>query len=132
MTITRADAMDCDRFHETHTPAGRIAEWRRNGATKTWATRPADFRVPVKYGMHAYGYITPDNAHAYHRADACPTRHVRVNGPDGEWFGVVIAELVPPGRSGHGLTRVQVTKRGKSRHRPGAMVDAGTKTLTYL
>jgi len=32
---------------------------KRNGQTKTWVTRPADFRIPIKAGLKAYGYITP-------------------------------------------------------------------------
>jgi hypothetical protein len=35
---------------------------RRNGATKTWKTRPGEFRIPVKYGMYEYFYITDKNA----------------------------------------------------------------------
>ena len=31
---------------------------RRNGATKTWKTRPTEFRIPIKHGMYDYGYIT--------------------------------------------------------------------------
>lgn len=34
---------------------------RRNGATKTWKTRPGDFRIPFKHGLYDYGYITQDN-----------------------------------------------------------------------
>jgi len=35
---------------------------RRNGSTKTWKTRPGEFRIPVKYGMYEYFYITDKNA----------------------------------------------------------------------
>jgi hypothetical protein len=35
---------------------------RRNGATKTWKTRPGEFRIPVKYGMYEYFYIDQNNA----------------------------------------------------------------------
>lgn len=38
---------------------------RRNGATKTWKTRPGEFRIPVKYGMYEYFYITDKNAHEW-------------------------------------------------------------------
>ena len=30
---------------------------RRNGKTKTWKTRPNEFKIPVKHGMYDYGYI---------------------------------------------------------------------------
>jgi hypothetical protein len=35
---------------------------RVNGVCVTWKTRPADFRLPVVYGLRGYFYITPDNA----------------------------------------------------------------------
>lgn len=37
--------------------------WRRNGATKTWKTRPGEFRIPVKFGLYSYDYITHTNYH---------------------------------------------------------------------
>ena len=36
---------------------------RRNGKTKTWKTRPAEFKIPVKRGMYEYGYIDQKFAH---------------------------------------------------------------------
>ena len=36
--------------------------WRRNGATKTWKTRPDEFRVPIKYGFRQCYAITHVNA----------------------------------------------------------------------
>ena len=38
---------------------------RRNGATKTWKTRPDEFRIPVKYGLYEYAYITQDNCNEW-------------------------------------------------------------------
>lgn len=35
---------------------------RRNGKTKTWKTRPNDFRIPVKYKFNKYGVIDHRNA----------------------------------------------------------------------
>jgi len=35
----------------------RTELWRRNGATQTWKTRPDEYRVPVKYGLRAYGSL---------------------------------------------------------------------------
>src|SRR5690349_3563608 len=115
--ITRQQALTAPAFHEDHEPAGKIITWRRNGATKTWVTRPAEFRVPVKYGLRGYGYITELTASGYHTEDECPTRHVRVDGPDGEWHGIVTEDF------GNGITRVQVTVRGSSRNRVGRQYD---------
>ena len=39
--------------------------WRRNGATKTWKTRPGEFRIPIKRGLREFGYITQDNVHEF-------------------------------------------------------------------
>jgi len=132
--ITKQDAMAADRFHENHEPAGKIFEWRRNGATQTWVTRPDEFRLPVKYGMRGYGQITQSDAHNYHRADQCPTRHVRVRTPEGgEWFGIVIAEHRNPDGKLNGITRVQVTTKGALRgSRVGSQVDVGTKMVSDL
>jgi hypothetical protein len=136
MTVTRHQAMTADRFHEDHGPTGKIYEWRRNGVTRTWKTRPDDFRTPIKYGLNSYDQLTPSNAHTMHVAEECPTRHVRVSwtetpGDDRSFFGIVIAEVVPD-RAGNGITRVQVTTRGTSKHRVGSQVDVATKRLTYL
>ena len=38
---------------------GRYWRARRSGMTKTWKTRPEDFRVPFKVGLKLSGQITP-------------------------------------------------------------------------
>jgi hypothetical protein len=128
--ITKQDAMTADEFHENHEPAGKIYTWRRNGATQTWKTRPDDFRVPIKYGLKSYDSITPGNAYRMHRADQCPTRRVRVTLPDGagEWFGIVVSDQY----DGQTTVTVQVTTRGKSKHRVGSRVDVDTASITNL
>lgn len=49
----------------TYKDGVRPLEARRNGATKTWKTRPGEFRIPCKYGMYEYFYITDKNAHEW-------------------------------------------------------------------
>jgi len=49
-----------------------IVECRRNGAVKTWKTRPNDFRLPVKRGLWDYGYITHDDNARFHIEADCP------------------------------------------------------------
>lgn len=61
--VTKEQALTADLFHSSYGD-----RWRRNGKTKTWVTRPNEFRVPVKWGMFSYGYITESNAHEYHVA----------------------------------------------------------------
>lgn len=71
--ITKEQALTVNRFHEnTPRPNGTCYEWRRNGGTQTWVTRPEHFKVPVKYGMRSYDYITQDNAHEFHTEADCP------------------------------------------------------------
>lgn len=50
-------------WHRTEKKAdGSAITVRRMGKTKLWATRPGEFRIPVKYGMYNSFYITPENA----------------------------------------------------------------------
>jgi hypothetical protein len=35
---------------------------RQNGKIQVWKTRPEEFKVPVKYGLKEWFYITNDNA----------------------------------------------------------------------
>lgn len=79
--ITKEQALTAQEFHEepcrrTIGPRGGVKDsvvvWRRNGATKTWKTRPNEFRVPVKYGLYSYGYIDHANAKFYHVPEDCP------------------------------------------------------------
>lgn len=86
-TIDRQNALTARDFHHsddcaqgvTIGPRGGIAyprteEWRRNGATQTWKTRPDEYRIPVKYGIRTYGALTQNDARAWHigRATECP------------------------------------------------------------
>lgn len=41
---------------------GRWWQARRNGMTKTWVTRPGEFRIPIKCGLKSCGYITHDTS----------------------------------------------------------------------
>jgi hypothetical protein len=41
---------------------GTPCRCRANGKCITWKTRPEEFRLPVKYGLSGYGYITERNA----------------------------------------------------------------------
>ena len=62
--LTPVSAQTAQNFyHRTKTYSnGRTPiSVRRNGATKTWKTRPGEFRIPVKYGMYEHFYITQDD-----------------------------------------------------------------------
>lgn len=62
--VTRANAETAKRFVMIDR-TGKRRVWRRNGQTHTWKTRPNDFRIPVKFGLYDYGYITHMNAHMF-------------------------------------------------------------------
>jgi hypothetical protein len=72
--VTKEQATRENRFHEegARRKDGSCYVWRRNGQTQTWKTRPTAWRIPVKYGLRAYGQITESSAEAYHAESACP------------------------------------------------------------
>lgn len=79
--ITKQQAIAADEFHygvctRTTGPRGgvktRIVTYRRNGATKTWVTRPEDWRVPVKWGWGETIRIRESDAALFHIPDECP------------------------------------------------------------
>jgi hypothetical protein len=81
--INKAQALTENHFHmgecsRTIGPKGgekiKMQFVRRTGKTKTWKTRPNEFSVPVKHGLRDSGYITQDNAHAFHLDADCPVR----------------------------------------------------------
>lgn len=52
-----------DEFHHVSIKNhdGTPARCRVTGRCKTWKTRPAEFRLPVKYGMYESFYLTHKN-----------------------------------------------------------------------
>lgn len=63
--LTAQTALTASRFYSrlhTYKNGRSPIEVRRNGATKTWKTRPGEFRIPVKYGLYEYFYITDKDA----------------------------------------------------------------------
>lgn len=78
--VTKEQALTEDQFHYGNCtratgPRGGVREHvvvcRRGGATKTWITRPDDFRVPIKVGFKEHGEITHQNCHQFHTAGDC-------------------------------------------------------------
>ena len=45
-------------FIGKHNSSGRFPRVRVNGSPKLWKTRPDSVRVPYKYGLYEYGYLT--------------------------------------------------------------------------
>lgn len=46
-------------YHRIETNSdGSAKRWRVNGKVKTWKTRPAEVRIPVKHGLYDYDYVT--------------------------------------------------------------------------
>jgi hypothetical protein len=78
MAITMQQALTAQVFHEAHGPYSRPCDskqgplrWRRNGKTKTWKTRPTEFRIPVKFGLRSYDYISEREAEWFHVEEDC-------------------------------------------------------------
>lgn len=90
-TLTRERALNSMEFHYNGdggcrlTPVGprgggggpKVTRVRRNGTTQTWKTRPAEYRVPVKYGVRARDQfsIREYDANNWHAAEDCPLRN---------------------------------------------------------
>ena len=81
--ITRQQAISESEFHYMQCTRsigkrGRVIEftvnYRRNGGTKLWKTRPDEFRVPVKYGIRDCAYVTHLNQNNFHIKSECPLR----------------------------------------------------------
>lgn len=79
--VTKKQAVEGYAWHEngcTRTVGSRggvtvrQVYWRRNGATKTWKTRPDAFRIPIKHGFKTCAYLTDENAEYFHAIDDCP------------------------------------------------------------
>jgi hypothetical protein len=87
--MNMAQALRVSEFHtmchRSVGPRGGIKEssviWRRNGQTKLWKTRPTEFRIPVKFGMYSFDYITQSEVAKFHSPDTCPLL-------DKEWVGL--------------------------------------------
>ena len=78
--LTKQEALTAQEFHcgpctrKTGPRGGVTIErevWRRNGATKTWKTRPDAFAVPVKHGLYDHFTVT-QYATGWHTGDTCP------------------------------------------------------------
>jgi hypothetical protein len=75
--ITKDQAVTANEFHhatETQASGKQCLRVRRNGHTQTWKTRPAEWRLPVKWGLHARGQfsIMHTDAANWHTAETCP------------------------------------------------------------
>jgi len=65
-TVTKENQSGISTFYHVSKPntTGRLRV-RRNGSTKTWKTRPEEFKIPVKYGLYEHGYIDQNNCHEW-------------------------------------------------------------------
>lgn len=66
---------DAREFHYSKAECNgkRSNRLHRTGKTKTWKTRPGEFRIPVKFGMFGpYSYLTQNDLEDYHDNTNCP------------------------------------------------------------
>lgn len=62
-TVNRSNCETCQNFEHVSLKNrdGSRLRARRNGKTKTWKTRPEEFKIPCKYGLYEYFYIDQNN-----------------------------------------------------------------------
>jgi hypothetical protein len=65
--VTKDQAVATGYGDEFRRTTGKPIKVRVMGKCKTWKTRPAEFRLPVKYGMYEHGYIDQNNAADWER-----------------------------------------------------------------
>lgn len=59
---------------------GTPVRCRPNGRCKTWATRPEDWQLSVKYGLQQYFYLSRFNAHEWCLPELWEVEHVIFQG----------------------------------------------------
>lgn len=81
ITYKQALAHKGEFWHMTWKNAdGTPSRCRVNGQCQTWVRRPGEFKLPVKHGLHAHGYITHENAHEWCLPELWPVEHVLFEG----------------------------------------------------
>jgi hypothetical protein len=45
--------------------ACKTVRWKVNGQLKLWKRTPGKFKLPIKFGLYQYSYITEENAHLF-------------------------------------------------------------------
>lgn len=65
--ISKAEALTATHFEHVKNKGSdkQPVRCRATGKCQVWVTRPNDFKLPVKHGMHNNFYITLDNAHEW-------------------------------------------------------------------
>lgn len=71
MKITRENCETVKNFEPVskRRNKGDLVRVRRNGKTKLWKRQPDKFRIPVKYGLRHYFYITNQTAWMWNAID---------------------------------------------------------------
>ena len=85
MPVNKVEAITHDHFHYhgmSRDGQPRCYNWRRNGRTQIWKSRPDDFSIPLKYGLYEYcrlefkaaGSRSGEDATNpnWHTAESCP------------------------------------------------------------
>lgn len=61
-TATNVDEFEALRNTHSHcklkNPAGKLITLKINGKPKRWKHHPERIRVPIKYGLYEYSYLT--------------------------------------------------------------------------
>ena len=78
MTREQAFQLKCGEIiHETegYNRDGTCRRWRVNGKLQAYKRNPDNFRLPLKHGLVAYGYLTKWNLVQMHTEDECENPH---------------------------------------------------------
>lgn len=73
--ITKSEAMQVNSTIYViglYNSDGTAVRYKINGKCKTWKTRPSEFKVPIKYGLKGYDYLTDENAHLFSLTEPAP------------------------------------------------------------
>lgn len=119
MALSKYDAMTASEFHhvtQTQASGQQCARVRRNGKTQTWKTRPAEWRLPVKFGMRARDQFSlyEIEAESWNVANACPRCNGAVSGVIGRYLSIVSTERL--NNSVNGNPRFSVTFNDGTTH----------------
>lgn len=83
--LSKNDCMTRSEFFTAKLVKGQIKVFRvrSNGKCKTWKTRQEEFKLPVKYGLYEYGYITDKNCDGWFLTEAEAIEAFNKNGTTG-------------------------------------------------
>jgi hypothetical protein len=83
MAISYSTAISLNRgdilYHGINKNAdGSPQRWKVNGKVQVWKNEPYRFKIPVKYGLYGFGYVTDKNSEPFYTKEKCALRHKEI------------------------------------------------------